>query len=520
MKILIKSLSFFSLIWILLISFHCSKIDDFLPPIVNIISPLNDYTVSQIVTIQCSAIDNYTVSHVELWVDSINTGIKDYNDPYYLEWYTDRTEHGVNHEIFVRAFDNSSNYADSDILSLTVDNSNLIPDDIELQYINYSNNSFNLKWAKSNNYDFKFYQLSESLDSTMLAENIIYSTEDRLDTTFTVSGISLNEVRYFRITVKYKFGSASQSAIFCGSSFLKILYTAGGDICVMDIYGRNHRKLTQDNDYEGFPDCWKDGSKIVYEKWASVREIWIMDADGSNQRRLTPDTESFSFPKFSPNGKKIVFTSEYVQNTNLYKINTDGTGFHQITNHITLFYMNPSYALNGQTILFSVDNSVARDVYSIKDDGTNLTNITQDTIVAWHTTYSPNGHHIVYEGSKISVQGITDIYIMNSIGSNKRNLTNGQEHNLFPVFSPSGDKIAYKSGTIFTNIFIINIDGTDKRQLTYGNGAHGPCFVPDGSKIVYESHGHIYIMNSDGTSKVNLTSTIGGGGNPTILPVH
>jgi len=106
-----------------------------------------------------------------------------------------------------------------------------------------------------------------------------------------------------------------------------------------------------------------------------------------------------------------------------------------------------------------------------------------------------------------------------------RALTTGSSHDNFPSWSPKGDRIAF---TRFHDgdyeIFTVNIDGTDVRQLTNqpGNDAHC-AWSPDGEWIAFtsarggfkdesvlhpynpQSYGDIYVMRADGTEVTQLT---------------
>lgn len=66
-----------------------------------------------------------------------------------------------------------------------------------------------------------------------------------------------------------------------------------------------------------------------------------------------------------------------------------------------------------------------------------------------------------------------------------------------------------------SNIFIINIDGTELKQLTFGEDYYSvsPVVTSDGAKIIFESIGNgerdIYSMNLDGSNRFNLTNSPG-----------
>ena len=87
-----------------------------------------------------------------------------------------------------------------------------------------------------------------------------------------------------------------------------------------------------------------------------------------------------------------------------------------------------------------------------------------------------------------------------------------------PQISPDGSKIIYvrrwpdvMADKRFSNLWIINFDGSDNRPLTNGKYSESsPRWSPDGKRIAFVSNRtgnyDIWLMNADGTGLVNLTA--------------
>ena len=128
--------------WFIIIIFlltACKDDGDSSPPAINIIEPSSYSIVSEIATIKCNVTDNDSVRFVELWVDSIATGIIDSIAPFELLWNTVPYQDSTEHTIIVVAEDMSGNVAYSKPCILIVDNSSSMPQSLNIISINYTN---------------------------------------------------------------------------------------------------------------------------------------------------------------------------------------------------------------------------------------------------------------------------------------------------------------------------------------------------------------------------------------------
>jgi Tol biopolymer transport system component len=103
-----------------------------------------------------------------------------------------------------------------------------------------------------------------------------------------------------------------------------------------------------------------------------------------------------------------------------------------------------------------------------------------------------------------SRDGDFDIYVMNADGTKVTNLTNSTDQEIDPIWSPDGSQVAFARcaracDVFFTEVWVINANGTGLKQLTHGGGFLG-AWSPDGKRIAFVRDGvGILVMNADGT---------------------
>lgn len=87
-----------------------------------------------------------------------------------------------------------------------------------------------------------------------------------------------------------------------------------------------------------------------------------------------------------------------------------------------------------------------------------------------------------------------EIFMMNADGTQKRQLTNNGAANFAPFFHPDNRRIIFTSnmadpqGRNF-DLYLINLDGTGLKRVTYGDSFDGfPMFTRDGKRLVFASN--------------------------------
>ena len=284
----------------------------------------------------------------------------------------------------------------------------------------------------------------------------------------------------------------------------------------------------------------------------------------ANIRRLTNGGENAE-AYFSRDGQWLTFQSTRDGRTcdQQYVMRTDGSSLHRISNgegkttcgyffdgDRKLFFASthangaacPARPDPSQGYVWGLDKF---DIYTVDPDGSNLRRLTNYNIYTAEGTLSPDGKTIVFTSLK---DGDLDIYTMNVDGTGIKRLTTAPGYDGGPFFSPDGKKIVYRayhptdSTELRTyrdllrqemvrpnkmEIWVMNTDGSDQRQITNLGGANfAPFFTPDGRRIIFSSNHKnprsrnfdLYLVNLDGTGLEQVTTNGDFDGFPQFSP--
>lgn len=103
----------------------------------------------------------------------------------------------------------------------------------------------------------------------------------------------------------------------------------------------------------------------------------------------------------------------------------------------------------------------------------------------------------------------TDIWIMNADGSGRKQLTANDSIERLPAVSPDGRFVVFvASAGGRQNIWRMNVDGSEQVKLTDGGGETNPAFLPDGRFVVFNSaaDGNLWKVPIEGGEPAKILS--------------
>ena len=153
------------------------------------------------------------------------------------------------------------------------------------------------------------------------------------------------------------------------------------------------------------------------------------------------------------------------------------------------------------------------DIFFVNPDGSNtrhFSDFIEESFTAWGAAWSPDGSQIAFVSNSA---GNDDIYVVNVDGSDLRQLTDHPAADQYPAWSPDSSQIAFQSRRDDNwEIYLMDADGENEQRLTDAPGSDwGSNWHPDGGSLVFVSSrdgtNDIFRMDLETLEAVNLTNT-------------
>jgi Tol biopolymer transport system component len=183
---------------------------------------------------------------------------------------------------------------------------------------------------------------------------------------------------------------------------------------------------------------------------------------------------------------RIVFSADLGLGGEIYTIQRDGTGLHQLT-ELDGNAFHPDWSPDGTKIAFWLED---QSLYVMNADGSDLTAVAAQ---GGQVSFTPDGEHLVYECAG-GACGADGIFLMSADGSDAPGLrfsTNPfvQEGDSDPQVSPDGQTVTFVRHKVdgeLQALFAVDIDGNNARKLTPYTLEVGikHDWAPDGEHIV------------------------------------
>ncbi len=262
-------------------------------------------------------------------------------------------------------------------------------------------------------------------------------------------------------------------------------------------------------------------SRIAFasRRGGRAKEIFVMSVDGYDVTPITNNRTINLAPSWSPDASSILFTSYQDGNPSLFRFDFSSQSQQRLSS-VPGLNLGGRWAPDGQTMAISLERGGNSDIFLLDSGGRVIKQLTKSPEIDVSPTWSPDGRRIAYVSART---GNPQLYVMNSDGSEDQRLTYQGSYNTSPCWSPKGDMIAYVGRDRGFNIFTINVQTRQARQVTAGQGNNeDPWFSPDGRYVVFGStrvgKPALFLSDVTGSHQVQLTRSGGDDSSPTWSP--
>lgn len=254
----------------------------------------------------------------------------------------------------------------------------------------------------------------------------------------------------------------------------------------------------------------RDDSRLIFQSTRppfQCDQIFTMKPDGTDVRLVSTGKGRCTCGFWFPDGSRVLFSSTHLASPDCPP--------------------RPDFSHGYVWALYD-----SFDIFTAKPDGSDLRRLTDAPGYDAEGTIADDGSRIVFTSTR---SGDPEIYTMKLDGSDVRRLTNEVGYDGGPVFSPDAKRIVYRAhhprndaeradfqaymekGLIrptWLEIFVMNADGSEKRQLTsLGAASFAPAWHPDGKRLIFSTNVadpkgrdfDLYIMNDDGSGLERVT---------------
>jgi Tol biopolymer transport system component len=289
------------------------------------------------------------------------------------------------------------------------------------------------------------------------------------------------------------------------------------EIYLINADGTDPVNLTENEEWDADPQWSPDGERILFTRGYIMddgEDIYMMHADGSDLVNLTNSPGNDNSPTWSPDGTQLAFNSSRSGNTEIYTIDLTDEDYLpvQITESEQPVHLD-AWLPDGSELLYDTsDGNLHGSINTMTLDGAEIGTIYSADGIILQPLLSPDGSKVLF----VRFEETINLYIMNIDGSDVRNLlADDIDTDPFYAWSPDSSQIAFgireASADHISNIYIIDVDGSNLHALTDFTDegfCTGISWSPDGTQLAFsrDSERDVYIVDVDGKNLVNLTA--------------
>ena len=251
-----------------------------------------------------------------------------------------------------------------------------------------------------------------------------------------------------------------------------------GDVIAISVSDGTAKPLTSRRWYQVAQVAWlSDGTGLLTTaRESSGAQIWHVSYPDGAVRKVTNDLNDYHGVSLTADSRTLVTVQYDRPSTIVFVPEKPTSASHRNTAGMNEGFYGLSWTPEGE-LVYACEASGNLDVWLMQRDGVTAKQLTTDSQHDSTPSVSPDGRSVVFVSYRGG--GIPHIWIMNIDGSNQRQLTN-QAFEATPSFTPDGLWVVY--AVLDSGIWKVPAEGGQPVLIT-GGYVHTPSVSPDGSLV-------------------------------------
>lgn len=224
-------------------------------------------------------------------------------------------------------------------------------------------------------------------------------------------------------------------------------------------------------------------SRIAYVRQRGPKQfdLVVSDCDGYNAVSILSSPEPIISPAWSPDGRRLAYVSFEKKKPIVY-VQELASGMRR---PVAMFPGNnsaPAWSPDGKTLAVALSKDGLTQIYFINSDGSGLRRFTRSYGIDTEPVFSRDGY--VYFTSDRG--GTPQIYRQKTTESRAERITFGSNYAISPDVSPDGSRIAYISRIDQKfRVAVMDLETVQDLLVTNTDRDESPSFAPNGRFLVY-----------------------------------
>lgn len=220
---------------------------------------------------------------------------------------------------------------------------------------------------------------------------------------------------------------------------------------------------------------------IAVDQMSRLRQIWILSYPKGEMRKITNDLNDYSEMSLTADSKTLAVVQADAITSLWVAPGGDSNHARQITSGVGK-YNNIAWTPDGRIVYGAVAGN-SGELWVVNTDGRNQKQLTSNSGMNYFPSVSPDGRYIIFSSNRESSSNFFNIWRMDSNGSNPKQLTTGSKE-FGGAITPDGRWIVYTSLESLgrQTLWKVSVDGGEPVQLSDKITAM-PAISPDGKQI-------------------------------------